>query len=113
MQLSWDDIALHTILSFEAQVRYGTDETWRTVGVMREWAAADAIALTAAPSRSLEQEADADRRQSRFYRPCVRLASCSTTPAVDDDREQIADGDRVVLIAEDDADFAGPSRDGA
>jgi CheY-like chemotaxis protein/signal transduction histidine kinase len=27
-------------------------------------------------------------------------------PAVDDDREQIADGDRVVLIVEDDADFA-------
>ncbi len=49
MQLSWDDIALHTILSFEAQVRYGPDETWRTVGVMKEWAAADAIALTAAP----------------------------------------------------------------
>jgi hypothetical protein len=48
MQLSWDDIALHTILSFEAQVRYGPDQTWRTVGVVGEWAAADAIALTAA-----------------------------------------------------------------
>lgn len=48
MQLSWDDIALHTIVEFEAQVRYRRDRTWRTVGVMREWAAADAIALTAA-----------------------------------------------------------------
>lgn len=48
MQLTWDDIVLHTIREFEAQVRYGWDDTWRTVGVMREWAAADAIAMTAA-----------------------------------------------------------------
>lgn len=48
MKLSWDDIALHAILQFEEQVRYGQDETWRTVGVEREWAAADAIALTVA-----------------------------------------------------------------
>jgi hypothetical protein len=47
MPLNWDDIALHTILEFEAQVRYGRDETWRTIGVMREWAAADALAMTA------------------------------------------------------------------
>jgi hypothetical protein len=48
MQPTWDDIALHTIVEFEAQVRYGHDETWRTVGVMREWTAADALAMTAA-----------------------------------------------------------------
>jgi hypothetical protein len=48
MQLTWDDIVLHTILEFEAQVRHGQGDTWRTVGVMREWAAADAIAMTAA-----------------------------------------------------------------
>jgi len=48
MQLTWDDIVLHTILEFEAQVRYGQDDTWRTVGVMREWAAADALVMTAA-----------------------------------------------------------------
>ncbi len=49
MALSWDDIALHTFLEFEAQVRYGRDQAWRTVGVRREWAAADAIAVTAPP----------------------------------------------------------------
>jgi hypothetical protein len=47
MQPSWDDIARHTTLEFEAQARYGPDEPWRTVGVMPEWVAADAIALTA------------------------------------------------------------------
>jgi len=51
MALSWDDIALHTFLEFEAQVRYGREEAWRTVGVRREWSAADAIALTAPPDR--------------------------------------------------------------
>ncbi len=60
MPLTWDDIALHTILEFEAQVRYGRDETWRTVGVMREWAAADAIAMTAA--RDFEGHAPTARR---------------------------------------------------
>jgi uncharacterized protein (DUF1684 family) len=49
MALSWDDIALPTFLEFEAQVRYGSDEAWRIVGVTREWAAADAVALTAPP----------------------------------------------------------------
>jgi len=60
MQLTWDDIALHTIVEFEAQVRYGQDETWRTIGVMREWAAADAIAMTAA--RDFEGQAPTARR---------------------------------------------------
>ena len=49
MTLSWDDIGRLTNLEFEAQVRYGGDVAWRTVGVVREWAAADAIALTAPP----------------------------------------------------------------
>jgi hypothetical protein len=49
MTLSWDDIGRLTTLGFEAQVRYGSDGAWLTVGVMREWAAADAIALTAPP----------------------------------------------------------------
>ena len=49
MTLSWDDIAGLTSLEFEAQVRYGSDGGWRTVGVMREWTAADAVALTAPP----------------------------------------------------------------
>jgi hypothetical protein len=49
MELSWDDIALPTFLEFEAQVRYGGDEGWRTIGVTREWPAADAVALTAPP----------------------------------------------------------------
>jgi hypothetical protein len=60
MQLTWDDIVLHTILEFEAQVRYGQDDGWRTVGVMREWAAADAIAMTAA--RDLEGRTPTARR---------------------------------------------------
>ena len=60
MQLTWDDIALHTIVEFEAQVRYGTDEAWRTVGVMREWAAADAIAMTT--SRDMDGRAPTARR---------------------------------------------------
>jgi hypothetical protein len=47
MRLTWDDIAVETILEFEAQVRYGHDGDWRTIGVMRKWAAADALALTA------------------------------------------------------------------
>jgi hypothetical protein len=49
MALTWDDVARLTCLEFEAQVRYGGDDAWRTVGVMREWTAADAIALTAPP----------------------------------------------------------------
>jgi hypothetical protein len=50
MALTWDDVARLTCLEFEAQVRYGGDDAWRTVGVMREWTAADAIALTAPPT---------------------------------------------------------------
>ena len=60
MRLTWDDIEVHTILEFEAQVRYGQDDAWRTVGVMREWAAADAIAMTAA--RNIDGRAPTSRR---------------------------------------------------
>ena len=60
MRLTWDDIELHTILEFEAQVRYGEDDAWRTVGVMREWAAADAIAMTA--TRDIDGHAPTARR---------------------------------------------------
>jgi hypothetical protein len=60
MQLTWDDIALHTIVEFEAQVRYAGSETWRTVGVMREWAAADAIAMTT--SRDMDGRRPTARR---------------------------------------------------
>ena len=48
MQLSWDDIALHTILSFEAQVRYGPGREVADGGRSEGVAAADAIALTTA-----------------------------------------------------------------
>jgi hypothetical protein len=47
MRLSWEDIARQTRLEFEAQARYGVGRPWRTLGVMREWVAADAVALTA------------------------------------------------------------------
>jgi hypothetical protein len=60
MRLTWDDIALHTILEFEAQVRYGQDDPWQTVGVMREWTAADAIAMTT--SRDIHGHAPTARR---------------------------------------------------
>lgn len=47
MALTWDEIGELTSLEFEAQARYDGDPCWRTVGVMHEWAAADAAALTA------------------------------------------------------------------
>ena len=62
------------------------------------------------PPQAPEQESGARRpfRPSEVlsapaFDPAVLL---DHKPAVDDDREQIADGDRVVLIVEDDADFA-------
>ena len=61
------------------------------------------------PPQAPEQESgDADLPTEQVlsapaFDPAVLL---DHKPAVDDDREQIADGDRVVLIVEDDADFA-------
>jgi hypothetical protein len=60
LRLTWDDIGLHTTVEFEAQVHYGQDETWRTVGVMCEWAAADALAMTA--SRDIDGHGPTARR---------------------------------------------------
>ena len=61
------------------------------------------------PPRAPEQEGrDADRPAEQVLSAPAfdRAVLLDHEPAVDDDREQIADGDRVVLIVEDDADFA-------
>ena len=69
----------------------------------------DVHALPAAarrPSRTSRRRRPAGRagrQRPPAFDPTVLL---DHEPAVDDDREQIADGDRVVLIVEDDADFA-------
>jgi CheY-like chemotaxis protein len=64
-------------------------------------------AVAPEPEQSSPAELPAEREPQPSGRPAFDPALLlQSGPAVDDDREELADGDRVVLIVEDDADFA-------
>jgi CheY-like chemotaxis protein len=65
-----------------------------------------AVAPEPEPSPSPDEPSAARAPQPSAPPAFDPAALLQTAPAIDDDREGLADGDRVVLIVEDDADFA-------